>query len=93
MGFQYCCHIAQWSIPEVWFHDGDVILDERHHQCIGAEAANSFTAELSAIMWALTWVAQLKGSPPVTLHVDCLSAAFFAGGKWSKMKTAGCTSW
>ena len=52
-----------------------VILDKGHHQFIGAETFNSLTAELSADVRALTWVAQLKGCLSITLHVDCLSAA------------------
>ena len=36
---------------------GDVFRGEGHHQFVGAEAADSFTAELSAVVWALTWVA------------------------------------
>ena len=49
-------------------------VDEDHH-------STCFTAVLSAIVWALTWSAQILSL--VLVHVDCLSLTFTAGGNWA----------
>ena len=67
---------------------GHVILDSNSAQFIGARAANSFTAEVSAINWGLALTLDLPGSVPITFHHDNISAGKVAAAEWDSASNA-----
>ena len=64
-------------------HAGGQIQDMHSSpQYVGVEMVGNYTAEVSAIVWALAWVMQMPCGTPFTVHYDCVSAAMVTVGAW-----------
>ena len=60
----------------IGFAGGYVETEASHPLYIGASAATSFTGEVCALIWALSLSNNLPAGIPVTVHYDCMSAAY-----------------
>eukprot|EP00974_Lingulodinium_polyedra_P095614 9268177-Lingulodinium_polyedra.AAC.1 len=54
---------------------GLVETDPAHNQWVGADSHDNYTAELTAMVMAVAWIAQLQHHCSCCIHYDALSAA------------------
>ena len=72
---------------------GQVIADGSDERWCGELAPDSYTAEITAIVWALAWCVAEAGSTPVHFHIDNISAKDAAAGKVTAKAATKLTSW
>ena len=81
----WCLTQGTRVMPHLGHFGWKVITETQHQRYLGATLATAFTAEVSAIAWACTWMASVPFLPHTTLHYDCIAAAAnaerAAGGK------------